>query len=169
MQQQQQGRRQLRGLGVPGEFFAEPQPQAPEAGAVLAGEHQAEGPAQQQDQVEPEQAAQRPEHIHRVQAIAHCGKGQAGAADHRQHRHYDQRQSCALQPVLEGCGQAIAFSQPQGPALNARRQITADAAGQPVGFKVFQGACVFFAQSVGFCQPGGIEFSHAASRRLIEL
>jgi hypothetical protein len=27
---------------------------------------------------------------------------------------------------------------------------------------------VFFAQSDGFCQPEGIEFSHAASRRLIE-
>ncbi|MCY1365738.1 hypothetical protein D9M69_526000 [compost metagenome] len=136
---------------------------------MFSGKRQAQGPTQQQDQVEPEQAAQGPEHIHRVQAIAHCGKGQAGAADHRQHRHYDQRQSCALQPVFEGRNQAITFSQPQGPALNARRQITADAAGQPVGFKVFQGACVFFAQADSFCQPEGIEFSHAASRRFIEL
>jgi hypothetical protein len=28
---------------------------------------------------------------------------------------------------------------------------------------------VFFAQADGFCQPEGIEFSHAASRRLNEL
>ena len=136
---------------------------------MFAGEHQAQGPAQQQDQVEPEQTAQRPEHIHRVQAVAHGGKGQAGAADHGQHRHYDQRQSRALQPVFECIAQAIALGQPQGAALNARRQIAAGAAGQSVGFQIFQGACVFFAQADGFCQPESIQFSHAASRRLIEL
>ncbi|MNZ82667.1 hypothetical protein D3C78_1013710 [compost metagenome] len=136
---------------------------------MFAGKHQAQGPAQQQDQIEPEQAAQGPEHIHRVQAVAHCSKGQAGAADHRQHRHDDQRQSRALQPVLEGIGQAIALGQPEGAALNAGRQVAASTACHSVGFKVFQGACVFFAQADGFCQPEGIEFSHAASRRLIEL
>ncbi|MNF82041.1 hypothetical protein D3C84_643350 [compost metagenome] len=136
---------------------------------MFAGKHQPQGPTQQQDQIEPEQAAQGPEHIHRVQAVAHSREGQAGAADHRQHGHYDQRQSCALQPVFECCSQAIAFSQPQGAALNARRQIAAGAAGQSVGFKVFQRACMFFAQADGLCQPEGIEFSHAASRRLNEL
>ncbi|MNF84638.1 hypothetical protein D3C84_670090 [compost metagenome] len=74
---------------------------------MFAGKHQAQGPTQQQDQIESEQTAQGPEHIYWVQAVTHCSKGQAGAADHRQHRHDDQRQSRALQPVFESIGQAI--------------------------------------------------------------
>ncbi len=54
---------------------------------------------------------------------------------------------------MRAVAQAIAFGQPQGPALNARRQIAAGAAGQTIGFQVFQGAGVFFAQADGFCQP----------------
>ena len=53
--------------------------------------------------------------------------------------------------------------------LNTGRQVAAGAAGQSVGFLVIQGAGVFFAQADGFGQPEVIQFSHAASRRSIEL
>jgi len=81
LQQQQQRRGQLRGLGVTRQFLAEPQPQPAKAGAVFTGKQQAQGPTDQQDQVQAEQAAQGPEHIHRGQAIAQRGERQTGAAD----------------------------------------------------------------------------------------
>ena len=88
LQHQDQGRGQLRGFGVAGELFAEPQPQAPEAGAMFAGKHQAQRPAQQQDQVQSEQTAQGPEHIDRHLAVTQGGKRQTGATDHGQHGQY---------------------------------------------------------------------------------
>ncbi|VVN48410.1 hypothetical protein PS639_06030 [Pseudomonas fluorescens] len=100
--------------------------------------------------------------------VTQRGKCQAGAADRGQHRHDDQRQSCTLQPVLEGIAQSVALGQPQGPALNPGRQVAACAAGQSIGFQIIQGAGVFFAQANGFRQPEIIQFSHAASRRSIE-
>jgi len=110
LQQQQQGRRQLRGFGVAGEFFAEPQPQAPKGGAVFASENQAQRPTQQQNQIDPEQTAQRPEDIHR--RLAKCGESQAGAAEHGENHQQHQRQARALQPVLEGGGEPVTLGQP---------------------------------------------------------
>jgi hypothetical protein len=107
-----QGGCQLHGFGVAGEFFTEPQPQASQRCAVLAGKHQAQGPAQQQNQVQPEQTAQGPEHIHRRLSVAQGGKRQPGTADHGQQGHHDQCQSRALQPMPEGFGQPIALGQP---------------------------------------------------------
>ena len=86
LQQQQQRRGQLCGLGITRQFLAEPQPQPPEAGAVFAGKQQAQGPTDQQDKIQAEQAAQGPEHIHRGQAIAQRGERQTGAADDGDHR-----------------------------------------------------------------------------------
>lgn len=109
---------------------------------MFAGKQQAQGPAQQQDQVQAQQAAQGPEHIDRGLAVAQGGEGQAGAADDGQHHQHHQRQACALQPVEQGGAQAVTFGQPQCAVLNARRQIAAVAAGQAIGFLVFQGpAC----------------------------
>ena len=68
--------------------------------------------------------------------------------------------------MFERVAQAIALGQPQGAALNACRQVTAGAAGEAIGFQILQRAGVRFAQADGFCQPEGIQFSHAASRRL---
>ncbi|MNG20844.1 hypothetical protein D3C84_1051360 [compost metagenome] len=120
MQQQQQGRCQLGGLGVAGEFFAEPQPQASQRGTLLASKHQAQGPADEQDQVQPQQTAQGPEDIDRRLPVAECGKAQAGAADDGEQRQCDQRQARALQPMAQGFGEAIAFGQPAGAVADAR-------------------------------------------------
>ncbi len=83
MQQQDQRGPQVHGIGVPGQAGAEPHPQAPQAGAVFAGQQQAAGPAQQQDPVEPQQATQGPEDIHG--AGTQCSERQACAADDHQH------------------------------------------------------------------------------------
>ncbi|CRM08720.1 hypothetical protein [Pseudomonas sp. 44 R 15] len=120
---------------------------------MFAGKHQAQGPAEQQDQVQAEQAAQGPEHIHWGQAIAQGGKRQAGAAENRDDRQQHQGQACALLPACEGAGQAIAFGQVQRAMHDARRQVATGRAGQAVGFEIFQRACVFFAQAHGFGQP----------------
>ncbi len=168
MQQQQQGRRQLRGLGIAGEFLAEPQPQAAQAGAVLAGEQQACQPAQQQDQVDSQQAAQGPEHVHRLLGAAQGAEGQAGTADHRQNRERQQGQACALLPVQQGAVQAVTLGQPQGAVLDPGRQVAALVAGQAIGFLIFQRAGVFLAQAHGFGQPQalqGSQCSHASFHR----
>ena len=105
-------------------------------------------------------------------SVAQRCKRQAGAADHSEHCQDDQRQSRALQPMLEGCGQAVAFGQPQGPMLNPCRQVAARAAGQSVGFQILQGPGVFFTQAHGFGQPEVLQwrqFSHATFRCSIEL
>ncbi|MCY1440422.1 hypothetical protein D9M71_566970 [compost metagenome] len=84
LQQHQQRWRQVRGLGVTGEAFAQPQPKAAQPGALLASHGKADGPAQQHQQVQPEQAAQGPEHIHWALPVAQGGQCQACAAEHGQ-------------------------------------------------------------------------------------
>ena len=120
---------------------------------MLTGKQQAQCPAQQQDQVEPQQAAQRPEHIDRGLPVAKGGECQPGATDHGQHGQYQQRQPRTLQPVLHGSEQAVALGQPQGAILQACGQVAGGGAGASIGFKVVQRARVFFAQAHGFGQP----------------
>ena len=86
---------------------------------MFTGKQQAQCPAQQQNQIEPEQTAQRPKYIDRVLPVAQGGKGKPGTTDHGQYGQYQQRQPGALQPMLHGAEQTIAFGQPQGTVLQA--------------------------------------------------
>jgi len=54
MQHAQQGWGQLRGAGITGELFAQPEPQPPQRAAAVTGQQQAEQPAEQGQQVQPE-------------------------------------------------------------------------------------------------------------------
>lgn len=83
-------------------------------------------------------------------------------------RQQDQRQARTLQPAGRGGGRAITFGQPQRAVLNAREQIAAGAAGQAIGFLVFQGARVFLAQAHGLGQPECLQGFRAVTRRPVE-
>ena len=58
---------------------------------------------------------------------------------------------------------AIAAGQYQGAMFDACGQVAPLLPRSAVGFQVFQGPCVFFAQAHGFCQPECVQRSHALS------
>ncbi|MNV60547.1 hypothetical protein D3C71_1530130 [compost metagenome] len=147
----------MRGLGVSGKAFAQPQPQAAQPRAMLAAQGKADGPAQQHQQVQAEQAAQGPEHIHRALPVAQGGQCQPCAAEHRQHQQGQQCQAGALFPVAQGGADAVAFGQEQGTGFDTGRQVTACLAGAAVGFLVLQGAGMFLAQAYRFGEPALVQ------------
>src|SRR5690606_22273275 len=76
LQDRQQRRRQLGGTGIARQFFAQPQPKPPQRTAGIACEEKAQQPADQSQQIQPEQAAQRPEPVDRPLAVAQRRPGQ---------------------------------------------------------------------------------------------
>src|SRR5690606_7099111 len=155
VQQEQQRRPQLRGLGVAGQLLAQP-PQAAQGAAGVTGEQEAAQPAQQGEQVQAEQAAQRPEHVDRALAVAEGGEGQAGAAEQGQQEQRQQGQARALPPVTQGSQLTVPFGQQQGALLDALLQSRPGLAGAAVGLAILQQAGLLLAQADGFAQPESI-------------
>ncbi len=176
MQHAQQGWGQLRGAGITGELFAQPEPQPPQRAAAVTGQQQAEQPAEQGQQVQPEQAAQRPEHVDRSLPVAERGEGQPGTGEERQQDQRERAQAGALTPVPKRLDEPVTVRQPERAALDQRRQIAALGTGLAVGLVVVQRPGMLFAQAHGFGQPDSVERSeigrgadgHAASRWRVE-
>src|SRR5690606_34559193 len=171
LQHQQQGGGQLYGTGIAGQLFTQPQPEPAEGAGVVATKQQAEQPGHEQQQVEPEQAAQGPEHVDRLLAVAEGGQCQPGAAEQGQQGHRQQGQAGALQPVQQGWPLAVAAGQRQRAVGDALGQIATLGAGLAIGLGVFERAGVFFTQANRLAEPealkrvglrGGV--SHASSR-----
>ena len=156
-EQAEQRRRQVRRAGIARQQATEPQPQPAQRTVAVAGEDEAGEPAEQGQQVQPEQAAQRPEHIDRPHAIAKGRVRQPGADEQGQRREQVARQPRALLPVPQRLVQPVAPGQPEGPGFDQVGRIAALLAGVAVGFAVFQRAGVLFAQAHGLGEPQTVE------------
>ena len=131
---------------------------------MLASQGKAHGPAQQQQQVDPEQAAHGPEHIHRSLAVAQRGKGQTGTAQHSHRQQHQQGQSRALFPVQQRGTHAVTFSQPERTVFDPRCEVAPQLAGTAISLLIVQRAGVFFAQAYRFGKPAFVQVcqsSHA--------
>lgn len=156
----------MRGAGIARQLAAEPQPEPAERARGLAAGEQAEGPAEQGQQVQAEEAGQRPEHVDRALAIAERGEGQSGAAGQGQHQQQGQRQPRTLAPGPLGVEQALAAPQPVGAGENTARQGTALGQRLANRLAVFQRTGLFLAQANGLGQPEGVE---AGMRRVTQV
>ena len=102
-----------------------------------------------------EQAAQRPQQVHRTRAVAQRGEGQPGAAEQRQPGEQQAAEAGALAPVLQGQVEAVAPRQQPGAGEDALAQVAAALAGLPAGFAVLQRPAAFLDEAQGFGEPEG--------------
>ncbi|MCY1438107.1 hypothetical protein D9M71_542930 [compost metagenome] len=128
-EQQDQCRAELGTATVARQTGAQAQPQASEGAAGLAAEGETQRPAKQGQQVQAEQATQRPQQVDRAHAVAQRGEGQSGAAGQCQHGEQEQTEAGALAPVLQGQIEAVAARQLRGTGEDALAQVAAGGAG----------------------------------------
>src|SRR5690606_30281468 len=157
LQHRQQGRRQLHGAGIAGELLAEPEPQPAQRAAAVAGQKEAQQPAEQCQQIQSQQAAQGPEHVDRPLAIAQRRPGEAGPGKQREQRQCEAGQPSALSPMSQGIDQPITTGQPQRAIFDQLGELTALRPGPAIGLVILQRPGVLFAQAHGFGQPEAVE------------